>query len=302
MNVRTRSAAPESLADLRRFVEHQRTASGRECMGDRMLTVLVDLLDNPGQAAVQSISELAVRNGVDPSTLTRLGKRLGFSGFAPLQALFRGHVAATQPFYSSRVEELVASASKARSGGTLEKLAEAECQKVLAAASKLSEKQIARAVKRLVTAKHVYVLGLRATYAVAYFFGSFLGNLRDRVTVLGAPGFPLAGELANIKKDDLLVALTFRPYTRTVVAAVGVARSEGIPVLSITDGGSPVNVAPNEGVTLEVEQPFYLDSSLAQFFVAEALLLGVARHLGPRASAVIRRREMINRTLNIEVT
>lgn len=267
-----------------------------------MLAVLVDLLDNPGQAAVQSISELALRNGVDPSTLTRLGKRLGFSGFAPLQALFRGHVAATQPFYSSRVEELVASASKKATGGMLEKLAEAECQKVLAAASKLTEKQIGLAVKQLVAAKHVYVLGLRATYAVAYFFGSFLGNLRDRVSVLGAPGFPLAGELANIKKDDLLVVMTFRPYTRAVVAAVSVARAEHIPVLSLTDGGSPVKVEPSDGVTLEVEQPFYLDSSLAQFFVAEALLLAVARHLGPQASSVIRRRETINKTLNIEIT
>lgn len=293
---------PQSLDDLRRHVEHQRSVNGRKAMGDRMLAVLVDMLESPGQAAVQSISELALRNSVDPSTLTRLGKRLGFSGFVPLQDVFRRHVAATQPFYSTRVQELVTAKSAGKSPGMLARLAESECQKVLAVASALTDKQMERAAKQLVKAKHVYILGLRATYAVSYFFGSFLGNLRDRVTILGAPGFPLAAELANIKKDDLLVAVTFRPYTRAVVAAVKVVRAEGTPVLSFTDGGSPIDVEPDDGVTLEVDQPFYLDSSLAQFFAAEAVLLAVARHLGEEATKVIRRRESINKILNIEIS
>ena len=293
---------PQTLDDLRRCVERERTATGRQCMGERTLAVLVDLLARPGQAAVQSISELAAHNGVDPSTLTRLGKRLGFSGFGPLQDVFRQHVAATQPFYSTRVRELVSTRAARKGPSALQQLAETECQKVLAVAHALTDKQITRAARQLLKAKHVYVLGLRGTYAVSYFFGSFLETLRDGVTVLGGPGFPLAGEVARIKKDDLLVAMAFRPYTRAVVNVVDVVRASGTPVLSLTDGGSPVDVESDGGVTLRVDQPFYFDSALAQFYMAEALLLAVARLLGPAATQVIRRRESINKALDIEIT
>ena len=298
----TKPSPPQTLDDLRRCVERERTTTGRESMGGRTLAVLVDLLARPGQAAVQSISELAAHNGVDPSTLTRLGKRLGFSGFGPLQDVFRRHVTATQPFYSTRVREMVSTGAARKGPSALQQLAETECQKVLAVAGTLSDKQVERAAKQLLKAKHVYVLGLRGTYAVSYFFGSFLETLRDGVTILGGPGFPLAGEVSRVRKDDLLVAMAFRPYTRAVVNVVQVVRAAGAPVLSLTDGGSPVDVEPDGGVTLRIDPPFYFDSALAQFYVAEALLLAVARLLGPAATQVIRRREQINKALDIEIS
>lgn len=292
---------PQTLDDLRRCVERESLATGRSSIGARTLAVLVDLIERPGQAAVQSISELAAHNGVDPSTLTRLGKRLGFAGFAGLQDVFRRHVTATQPFYSSRVHDLVASNAQTSGTSALHKLAEAECQKVLAVADGLSDKQIARAVKQLLKAKNVYVLGLRATYALSFFFGSFLGTLRDGVTVLGGPGASFAADVGRIKKDDLLVAISFRPYTKALVNAVKFVREAGTPVLAITDGGSPIDVEPRDGVTIGADQPYYFDSALSQFFAAEAILLAVARQLGASATEVIRRREAINKALDIEI-
>ena len=302
--VKTRTlqpSPPTSLDDLRRRVEQERATTGRKRMGGRTLAVLVDMLGRPGQAAVQSISELAAHNGVDPSTLTRLGQRLGFGGFAPLQDIFRQHVAATQPFYSTRIQDLVGAQSAGTATGVLQQLAQNECQKVLATASTLTDKQITRAAKQLLKAKHVYVLGLRAIYAVGYFFGMFLGTLRDGVTILGGPGFPIAADLARIEKDDLLVAVSFRPYTLAVVSAVNLVRAGGTPVLSLTDGGSAIDVEPRAGVTLEVDQPFYFDSALAQFYVAEAVLVAVARQLGTAAVDVIKRHEVFNKALDIEI-
>lgn len=293
---------PQTLDDLRRFVEQEHNGKGRQRLGKRTLAVLADMLGRPGQAAVQSISELAAHNGVDPSTLTRLGQRLGFGGFAPLQDIFRQHVTATQPFYSTRIHDLVGARSAGTATGVSQQLAESECQKVLAVASTLTDKQIARAVRLLLRAKHVYVLGLRATYSVSYFFGIFLDTLRDNVTILGGPGFPMAADLGRIKKDDLLVAMTFRPYTRSVVNAVNMIRAAGTPVLALTDGGSAIAVEPQDGVTLEVNQPFYFDSALAQFYVAETVLVAVARQLGPTAVKALRHREAFLKALDIEIS
>jgi DNA-binding MurR/RpiR family transcriptional regulator len=289
------------MVELRAWAEEERSEKGPRRIGARTLAVLVDLLARPGPAAVQSISELAAHNGVDPSTLTRLGQSLGLGGFARLQEIFQQHVAATQPFYSTRVQALTDTQVSQGDGGALGKLAQSECQKILAVAHALSDAQIARAVKQLLKAKQVYVLGLRATYSLSFFFGTFLGTLREGVTILGGPGAPMAYELARITKSDLLVAVSFRPYTRSVVKAVELLRANGTQVLSLTDSGSAIEVEPPAGVTLAVDQPFYFDSALAQIFVLEAILIAVARELGAAAVAVNRRREMFNKAFDLEL-
>ena len=291
---------PVTVEDLHRLVESERSGRGRSRMGERTLAVLTDMLSRPGSAAVQSISELAQHNGVDPSTLTRLGKRLGFDGFGGLQDVFRRHVAATQPFYSVRVNEHVSRTGE-DNATAVQRLAQGECQKVLAAASSLDQKAVDEAAQRLIKAKHVYVLGLRGTYALSHFFGYFLVAMRGSVTVLGGPGFPIETDLARMQQDDLLVAMSFRPYTRTVVKAVELAKAEGIPILSLTDAGSAIEVTKDEGITITVAQPYYFDSILAHFFAAEALLLAVLRRLGPKALGSIQRREAFVKAMDIEI-
>lgn len=292
---------PKSVEDLRRLVEHERSARGRERMGERTLAVLVDMLARPGSAAVQSISELAAHNGVDASTLTRLGKRLGFDGFTPLQDVFRRHVSATQPFYSAHVNELVTRQDEGVSTA-LQQLAQSECQKVLAVASTLNQKTVDEAVSMLIKARHVHVLALRGTYALSHFFGTFLSTMRDAVTIMGGPAFQLAEDLARIKQDDLLVAMTFRPYTREVVKAVNLARSEGIPVLALTDAGSAIEVCGSAGTTIAVDQPYYFDSMLPHYFAAEAVLMAVLRELGPNALQTTRRREAFVKAMDVEIS
>lgn len=294
------TAPPTSVEDLRRLVEQERSARGRDRMGERTLAVLVDMLARPGSAAVQSISELAAHNGVDASTLTRLGKRLGFDGFTPLQDVFRRHVSDTQPFYSGHVNELVTRQDK---GGTsaLQQLAQSECQKVLAVAGTLNQKTLDEAANMLIQARHVHVLALRGTYALSHFFGTFLSTMRNAVTIMGGPAFQLAEDLARIQRDDLLVAMTYRPYTREVVKAVHLAKAEGIPVLALTDAGSAIEVSGAAGTTIAVDQPYYFDSMLPHYFAAEAVLMTVVRKLGPKALDVTRRREAFVKAMDVEI-
>lgn len=315
-------AAPRSLDELRLRAAQEGQASGRGRIGERTLQVLQALLAQPGQAAVESISELARRHGVDASTLTRLGQRLGYGGFAALQDVFRQHVAATQPFYSTRVDKLVASAprrtrsrtgTRARTGQgehpgrpALQQLAEDEFRKMAAVAQAIPDAQLQAAARQIVRARQVHVLGLRGAHALAYFFGYFLANLRDGVCTLGGPGHPLPGELQRVAKGDVLVAMSFRPYTRSVVQAAQYARSIGVPVVAFSDGGSPFESLPGASgrggsVTLAIAQPYYMDSSLSQFLVCEAVLRHCAQLLGASASQAIRRREAINQFLDIEL-
>ncbi len=291
----------KSVEDLHEFLKKERNSSGRGRAGDKTLAVLADMLNRPGFAAVDSISTIAAHNKVDPSTLTRLGKRLGFSGFSELQDIFRLHVMHTQPFYSGRVQERVAELGQVSVPESMQHHAQAECQKLLSVAREIDPEVIEKAVEQLVAAKHVYVLGLRATYALSYFFGSYLGILRENVTILGGPGYPFSSDLARINKDDLLVAISFRPYTRMVVTAVDLIKENGTPTLVITDTNSPFKSSSEQDVTITLDQPFYFDSATAQFFAIETLLLATAKRQGSTAVEMTKRRERIAQALEVEI-
>lgn len=294
---------PSSVEDLRALLADEQAKSGRSRVGDKALAVLADMLNRPGPAAVDSISELAAKNGVDPSTLTRLGKKLGFAGFTELQDIFRQHVSRTQPFYSARVQERVMEPLALDDPRELLRHhAQSESQRMLETADSLDAQAIARAVDALVSAKHVYVLALRATYAFSYFFGTYLGTLRENVTILGGPGQALTSDLARLTPDDLLVAVSFRPYTRSVVTAVEVMKESGVPILALTDADSVLAVGPEHGTSVVIDQPFYFDSATSQFFTIQTILLAAARRLGPAAVVMSKRRERLDQALNVEIS
>jgi DNA-binding MurR/RpiR family transcriptional regulator len=237
------------------------------------------MLEAPHRAAVQSISEIARDSGVDPSTLTRLGQRLGFQGFPELQELFRNHVVKRDGYYSSQTQQLLASYQV--SGSKLAReLADEEVKNVLDAASRLDEADLTKATDLLVNGRRIYVLGLRASFSVAYFFGSFLGFLRGDVIILGGAGFTLAEDLVHLTRGDVLVAIAFRRYTKATIAACRSAQARGVPIIAITDLSSPITQSDETGVTLVARSPYYFHAALADFFLVQVLLSAFAQRLG----------------------
>lgn len=271
-------------------------------LGDKALTVLQHLVNHPGSAAVDSIGALAKKTNVDPSTLTRLGKNLGLTGFSELQAIFRNHVAESENFYSGRIHEHLLSQNQSSTKETIRQHARTESKKLIHASQLFHPQLIERATELIANAKHVYVLALRATYSLAFFLGSYLETLRDDVTVLGGPGATFTSDILRIKPEDLLIAISFQPYTKAVVTAVDLIKETKTPLIAITDNNSEIFVNEKQGVTLQVDCPFHFDSASAHFFIIQHLLLASAKRLGKRAFETTKRREYINKALNIEVS
>ncbi|TIV30668.1 MAG: MurR/RpiR family transcriptional regulator, partial [Mesorhizobium sp.] len=99
----------EAVAEPPRTIEELRTLAlsvGRDeagfSLGSKAHDVFAKLVEAPEQSAVRTISELADQFGINPSTLTRLAKRLGFEGFSDFQAVFRKAIADDQQYFYSR--------------------------------------------------------------------------------------------------------------------------------------------------------------------------------------------------------
>lgn len=268
-------------------------------LGRRAMAALIWMLENPHRAAVCSITEIAVEAGVDPSTLTRLGKRLGLAGFTDLQEVFRKHIAQRGLFYSNHAKGIMDRRSSGRAN-RFQQLAHEEVERILATASGTDDASIEKASELICNANNVYVIGVRATYSVAYFFGAFASFLRPRVAMLGISGGAIAEELAQVSRDDVFVVVSFRPYTKVAVEACAAMAKRNVPIVAITDASSPLAGEGESRVTLRTQGPFYFNSAVSSFLLVELLLSSVAEMLGPRAIAHMHEVEALLAETSIE--
>lgn len=294
----TSQAVPQTTSELSAIVEGVRRGDDRR-IGRRALGALVSMLEHPHRAAVQNISQIAKETNVDPSTLTRLGQRLGFSGFTELQEVFRRHVAERGLFYSTQTQGLIERNHSGAPNG-LQDLANEEVGRLLETVAGLDEDEVRRAAELICKAEVVYVMGLRATHAVAYFFTSFASFLRPRVFMLGTSGNAIAEEMAQITEKDVFVPVSFRPYTQITVDACTAMMKRDIPIVALTDLSSPIAGEGPSHVTLRARSPFYFSSAASNFFVAQILLSAVAQQLGEAAIGHMGNVEVLLRELSIE--
>ena len=120
---------PRDIDQLRNLLARIKAGEAGIHLGSRALKVFTALLDTPRHAAVYSISQLADSLGVNASTLTRLAKKLGYSGFNEFQNVFRDHIAATGHFYTEQAGRLLRPGSEAESStiDLLARVAEVSC-------------------------------------------------------------------------------------------------------------------------------------------------------------------------------
>src|SRR5689334_17898479 len=61
------------------------------------------VLDHPTETALETVTVLAQRAGVQPSAVVRFAQSFGFSGFSQMQRVFLAPIATSSPSYPERV-------------------------------------------------------------------------------------------------------------------------------------------------------------------------------------------------------
>lgn len=290
---------PDTLDDLERLLTTLERGEGALRLGKRSRRVLEAMVTAPQQAAVSSISELAERLGVSPSTLSRLAQRLGFDGFAGLQAVFRRHVTEGKSFYSDQVSRLLDSDGDDDALARLGRLGRQESANIADTVAGIDGEAFSEAARLLVEAKRVRVHGMRQFASLASFLAYGLGMLRADAAPLDAMRHGVADALAQLEAGDVLVVVSCFPYTPSVLATAEVAARQGIRVIALTDSlGSPLARVAHHAFPVPDHSLFFSNSMCAFMLLAEGLLCEAANRLGDAGLAALRRRERLIDELN----
>ena len=97
------------------------------------------------------------------------------------------------------------------------------------------------------------------------------------------PGSTAADDLAWAGKNDVLIAITCKPYRREILEAVDIASDQGLTIVGISDSpASPLVLQADHGFVVSTETPQFFPSSVATIALLEALLSFVVAHASER--------------------
>lgn len=298
------ATAPRSIADLRELVVRISRGETAVSLGAKALSVLARLVERPEEIAMRSITELGAALEVNPSTLSRLARALGYDGYADFQRVFRDSITAGQhPFYSRQGHRLLGGEGVTDDYlGAVVQIAHESAANVDGLLSQLSAAELRATAALLARARRVRVYGVRQIHAVASLLSYGLGLIRADVSMLDVPGQGIAETLAHMRGGDVLLACSVAPYSRRVVEVARAASAAGIIVVAITDSrASPLAVNARHAFFIPHRSSFISNSIGAYVVFSEGLVNLVARALGDKAVRALERQESFIDALNIEM-
>ena len=249
-------------------------------LSKRLQQIARYVLDEPNAVALETLTVIAERCGVQPSAVVRFAQSFGFSGATQMQRLFRDGLISNNAAlgYSERVRKFNESLDdEAESRSLIGEFVRGNLLALQNLEQTVSESDMRAAVKLVAKADTVFVVGFRRAFPVSSYLAYSLQQLGKKVLFIDGVAGLARQQAKTITSRDLLIAVSFKPYSQETVELVDIAVGNDAPVLSISDSMvSPIARAAAlvlQVIEAEVRSFRSLATSIC---LAQALVIGFA--------------------------
>ena len=280
------SAPPVAEASLIQRIHHVYAALPD---GERRAVDLV--LEGPGELALWSAAELALRAGVSAPTVSRLFRRLGYASYDEARRASRALRAAGSPLYRG-------APGGDEGSGVIARHRAAEVAAIETTFARLDAPRVTAAAHRLATAPRMRAVGFRNSYFVAEYARMLFSQIRPDVQLLNWNGQTAAESLGDVGPGDavLLVDLRRRPAGFAAFAAALIGT--GAEVVAISDSPPRAEAKPKWLLSCAVNTPQAFDAPGPAFALVRLLASEAMLRLGPAARRRIERIEGLHDDLS----
>jgi len=264
---------PHEFSKLRDLIVEKRNT-----MPKRLAQVAAYTIEFPDDIAFGTIGRISEQAAVQPSTLVRFAKALGYSGFSELQAVFQQRLRDRPNNYEARLQAFDAHASGLPpSMALIDGFSQAAIRSVERFRERIKLETLDEAARILSRAETIYLIGLRRSYPVTAYMSYALGTLGIRTALIGSPNGIDREVLSFAGPRDAALSVSFTPYASATVEYTRQVAAQNTPLIAITD--SPFSpLVFNTSVWFEiVESDFEGFRTLAATMtLAAALVVAVA--------------------------
>lgn len=233
------------------------------------------LIEHYDKAAYMTAARLGALVGVSESTVVRFAIELGFEGYPELQKSLQ-EIIRSRLTYNQRI---AVTNSRIGDGDLLGKVLLSDADKIRSTMDAISREDFSRAVDRIIGARRIFVMGVRASASLAEFLSYSLNLVFDNIRLVRTTsGSEVFESLFPMTKEDALIAISFPRYSSRIVNAVEHAEQLGAGVIALTDNvNSPIAEHATEVLVAQSDMASYIDSLVAPLSVINALIVAIGR-------------------------
>ncbi|WP_045463124.1 MurR/RpiR family transcriptional regulator [Caballeronia cordobensis] len=270
-----------------------RIESEFESLSPRLKEAARFVLSKPKEIALYSMRTAAERASVHPTSMLRLAREMGFDGYDAFRDEFRDWLNRSKgDTWSGRAHNVQTMAKSSPKYALFESVFRQEVANLQSMLDETLYKQLNIAADRIRAARKVYILGQRSLYPVAFYTAYVCKMFMPNVILMNGLGGTFADELRNIGRGDVLIALSYQPYTVSSIKGVEFAISCGAKVIAITDSVvSPIAKKNQTNLIVPNESPTLFHTILPGLATAQALTALLLADASDETMAEIRRSE-----------
>ena len=233
------------------------------------------ILESYDKAAFMTASRLGKKVGVSESTVVRFAAELGYDGYPDmqksLQKMIRNRLTSVQ-----RIE---VTNDRIGDQDLLAMVLQSDMEKIRLTLEELDRDTFDKAVDAIVSARKIYIIGVRSSAAIATFLSFYFNLIFDNVVKVSAnTASEVFENLLRVGEGDVVIGVSFPRYSSRTVQAMSFARDRKATTIAITDSeASPL--APICTYTLKARSDMasFVDSLVAPLSLVNALLVAVSR-------------------------
>jgi len=185
---------------------------------------------NLEETAFLSLSRLAQKIKVSEASISRFCFKLGFDSYKDLQNNLRELI-------KLKISPLI-KAKKSFSNGkknNFENVIKADIDNLENLMQNISWGKIDDAVKLILDANKVYVIGLRSSFAPAYLLYHYLNHIGIRSELLDPHAGRLIDQIIYVDKNDVIIGISFPRYFKETIEVLKYVRTQKCRTIIITD-------------------------------------------------------------------
>ena len=233
------------------------------------------ILESYDKAAFMTASRLGKRVGVSESTVVRFASELGYDGYPDmqrsLQKMIRNRL--------TTVQRIEVTNDRLGDQDLLSMVLQSDIDKIRQTLEELDRESFNRAVDAIVSARKIYIIGVRSSAAIASFLNFYFNLIFDNVVLVSAStASEIFESLLRVGEGDVVIGVSFPRYSSRTVQAMSFARDRGAATVAITDSeASPLIPISQYLLMARSDMASFVDSLVAPLSLVNALLVAVSQ-------------------------
>ena len=249
------------------------------------------IIEHYDKAAFMTASKLGATVGVSESTVVRFATELGYGGYPhlqkALQEMIRNKLTA--------VQRMEVTNDRMGNRDVLRAVLNSDIEKIRLTLDELDQETFNTVVEEILNAKHIYILGVRSSYALSSFIGFYFNLMFDNVRLVHTTSASEAYEhILRVGECDVVLGISFPRYSRRTLQALEYARDSGATVIALTDSRlSPLSQTAHYTLIAKSDMASFVDSLVAPLSVINALIVALGMRKQQEVSDIFNKLETI---------